>query len=205
MCDGILRGHTAPVHFRCCAARGSSASPRLFVNAVERSELHGPLRPLPRARARRRQDRPPRVRHVGDVDEGPPRRRDRDGPRGRAVHPGGDRVPLSGRRDHRRGGGRRRGRAAVAHRPDRRHRELRARAAPLLRVDRLPRARRARARRDLRSLARLAVLGGARRRRLARRRAARGEHLRRRSTRRRSSAAGRRGGRPRRTSTCWRA
>ena len=72
---------------------------------------------------------------------------------------------------HRRRGGRRGGRPAVAHRSDRRHRELRARHSALLRVDRLSRARRADARRDLRSAARLAVFGGARRRRVARWRA----------------------------------
>ena len=62
-----------------------------------------------------------------------------------------DREALSAGRGHRRGGGRRRRRPPVAHRSDRRHRELRARVAALLRVDRLPRARRADAGRDLRS------------------------------------------------------
>ena len=114
-----------------------------------------------------------------------------------------DREALSAGRDHRRGGGRRRRRPPVAHRSDRRHRELRARTAALLRVDRLPRARRADARRDLRSQPRLAVRGGARRRRVARRRAAsRVSHDRRHAARPRSNAAGRRGGRRRRTSTC---
>ena len=88
-------------------------------------------------------------------------------------------ATLSGRRDHRRGGGRPRRRSRVAHRPDRRHRELRARHSALLRVDRLPRAWRADGRRDPRPQPRLALFRGARRRRVARRRASRGEPVRR--------------------------
>ena len=92
----------------------------------------------------------------------------------------GDRRALSGRRDHRRGGGRReRRRARVADRPDRRHRQLRARHPALLRVDRLPRARRADGRGAARPQPRLALHGRARRRRVARRRAPRREPVRR--------------------------
>ena len=62
----------------------------------------------------------------------------------------GDRATLPGRRDHRRGAGRAAAVARVAHRSDRRHRELRARHPALLRVDRLSRTRRADGRRPLR-------------------------------------------------------
>ena len=60
------------------------------------------------ARRRRRPARPLRVRAVRRVVEGPARRGDRDGPRGRALHPRRDREALSRRRDHRRGARRRR-------------------------------------------------------------------------------------------------
>ena len=168
-------------------------------------QVDGPFRFLPRPGARRRQARAPRLRHVGDQDEGPPRRRHRDGRRGRALHPRRDREALSAGRHHRRGGGRRRRRPPVAHRSDRRHGELRARlprycvsigylerGVPTLGAiydpshDWLYAAARGEG----------AWHDGER---------MRGEPDRRHAARPRSNAAGRRGGRRRRTSTCSRA
>ena len=103
---------------------------------------HEPIGILPYAGPRGGPARPLGVRAIRDVDEGTARRRDGDGRRSRALHAQGDRRALSGRRDHRRGGGWAAARRArVAHRPDRRHRELRSRNPALLRVDRLSRAR----------------------------------------------------------------
>ena len=56
---------------------------------------HGPPRVLPPARRRSRPPGACRVRLAVGVAEGPPRRGDGDGPRGRALHPRGDREGLS--------------------------------------------------------------------------------------------------------------
>ena len=128
---GDAHRHRA-AHVARRAARGGAVTDRLASS------------PATLARRRRAASRHRGFGKSATLDEGPPRRRHRDGPRGRALHPRGDRAALSRTTrcigEEEGGGG---GRAAVDHRPDRRHRQLRARHPALLRVDRLPRARRA--------------------------------------------------------------